>query len=82
MTLAIVNVFPDPVTPRSVCAGKPSLIPCVSSAIASGWSPVGLNGETILNSIVLRVFKIQRYENSLSLHAVFAIIAHTKEMNK
>ena len=27
MTLAMVNVFPDPVTPSSVCAGSPSRTP-------------------------------------------------------
>ena len=41
MTLAMVNVFPDPVTPSNVCAGSPSCTPSVSCAMASGWSPVG-----------------------------------------
>ena len=42
ITLAMVNVFPEPVTPNNVCAGVPSLTPSTSCRIASGWSPIGL----------------------------------------
>src|SRR5689334_17717954 len=41
MTFAIVNVLPDPVTPRSVWKASPSSMPSASFAIASGWSPDG-----------------------------------------
>ena len=44
MTLAMVYVLPEPVTPSKVCSWSPSRIPCTSLAIASGWSPVGENG--------------------------------------
>ena len=41
MTLAIVKVFPEPVTPSSVWKRSPRASPAVSSAIARGWSPAG-----------------------------------------
>src|SRR5687767_8496968 len=44
MTLAIVIVFPEPVTPRSVWNRSPRSRPAVSSRMALGWSPAGLNG--------------------------------------
>src|SRR5665647_340179 len=44
ITLAIVNVLPDPVTPRSVWNESPSSRPSISFVIASGWSPAGGNG--------------------------------------
>jgi hypothetical protein len=36
MTLAMVKVLPDPVTPNNVWAGTPDFTPSVSCAIASG----------------------------------------------
>jgi hypothetical protein len=44
MTLAIVYVLPDPVTPSSVWNESPSSMPSTSLSIASGWSPAGWNG--------------------------------------
>ena len=41
ITLAMVNVLPEPVTPSRTCAGTPSCTPSVSCLIACGWSPVG-----------------------------------------
>src|SRR5512134_4055481 len=45
MTLAIVNVLPDPVTPSRTCRDMPWERPATSSRIASGWSPEGDNGD-------------------------------------
>ena len=42
ITFAMVNVFPDPVTPSKVWHWLPSLKPFTSFSIACGWSPVGL----------------------------------------
>jgi hypothetical protein len=53
MTLAIVKVFPDPVTPKSVWNLAPAFNPSVSFFIASGWSPSGLNLDEILKFINL-----------------------------
>src|SRR5579859_5834400 len=44
MTLAIVIVFPEPVTPSNVWKRSPRSRPAESSAIARGWSPAGRNG--------------------------------------
>jgi hypothetical protein len=41
MTLATVNVLPEPVTPSSVWCFAPDKMPSVSFAIACGWSPAG-----------------------------------------
>ena len=41
MTLAIVKVLPEPVTPSSVCFARPLRAPSTSCAIAWGWSPAG-----------------------------------------
>ena len=41
ITLAIVKVLPEPVTPSSVWKASPSRTPSTSLAIASGWSPDG-----------------------------------------
>jgi hypothetical protein len=41
ITLAIVKVLPEPVTPSSVWKLRPSLTPSTSWAIAAGWSPAG-----------------------------------------
>src|SRR3989344_5420223 len=49
MTLAIVKVFPLPVTPKSTWCLLPDLRPLTNFFIASGWSPVGLNLEESLN---------------------------------
>ena len=45
ITLAIVKVLPDPVTPNSVWWAKPFSKPASKRRIASGWSPSGLNVE-------------------------------------
>jgi hypothetical protein len=42
MTLAMVKVLPDPVTPNSTWCRSPAASPSISSAIARGWSPLGL----------------------------------------
>ena len=47
-TLAIVNVLPEPVTPRSVCV-RPLPTPLARASIACGWSPVGLKSDRSLN---------------------------------
>jgi hypothetical protein len=41
MTLAMVIVLPEPVTPSSVWKRSPRRRPAVSSAMARGWSPAG-----------------------------------------
>src|SRR5712692_4708984 len=46
MTWASVIVLPDPVTPRRVWYLSPRTRPAVSSWMALGWSPAGLNGAT------------------------------------
>ena len=51
MTLAIVKVLPEPVTPSSTCSSRPSSTPRASFSMACGWSPVGLKGACSLNSI-------------------------------
>ena len=42
MTLAMVKVLPDPVTPSRVCQRSPLPAALTSSAMAAGWSPVGV----------------------------------------
>ena len=49
ITLAIVNVLPLPVTPKSTCVRSPQRTPSVKDAIAWGWSPVGLYLECKIN---------------------------------
>src|SRR5215472_2423344 len=49
MTLAIVKVLPEPVTPSSVWNASPSWIPSTSPAMASGWSPAGGYGRKSWN---------------------------------
>src|SRR5437763_2898385 len=44
MTLAIVIVLPEPVTPSSAWKRSFRSSPAISSAIALGWSPAGLKG--------------------------------------
>ncbi len=41
MTLAIVKVLPDPVTPSRVWNVRPSSSPSQICAMAAGWSPAG-----------------------------------------
>jgi hypothetical protein len=41
MTLATVNVFPEPVTPSKVWFFAPDKIPAVNFLMACGWSPAG-----------------------------------------
>ena len=49
MTLAIVNVLPEPVTPSSTWLRSPRLSPSTSSGIARAWSPFSSKSETSLN---------------------------------
>src|ERR1700685_4754367 len=49
MTFAMVNVLPEPVTPRSVWYRFPEERDPTSASIAWGWSPVGLYSEVSLN---------------------------------
>src|SRR5271166_6474366 len=51
MTLAMVNVFPEPVTPIRVWYRLPARIDPTSFSIACGWSPVGWYPELSLNSM-------------------------------
>jgi hypothetical protein len=44
ITLAIVKVLPEPVTPSRVWYDRPSSTPSTSWRIASGWSPAGEYG--------------------------------------
>ena len=48
----MVYVFPEPVTPRRTCDLSPLIIPEDNFRMAVGWSPVGLNGATILKDII------------------------------
>ncbi len=41
MTLAIVNVLPEPVTPKRVCSFTLLFIPSTNELMAFGWSPNG-----------------------------------------
>jgi hypothetical protein len=49
----MVNVLPEPVTPKRVIKSSALLIDFVISAIAAGWSPLGLKLETILKSAIM-----------------------------
>ena len=49
MTCATVKVLPEPVTPSSTWSFSPRSRPSVSSAMACGWSPAGVNSETSSN---------------------------------
>ena len=52
ITLAMVNVLPEPVTPRSTWLTSPfSPMPSTSSRMAVGWSPEGSKSETTLNAL-------------------------------
>src|SRR5882672_2487633 len=52
MTFAIVKVLPDPVTPSSVWDARPSSMPSMSFAIASGWSPDGAKSSASLKGLL------------------------------
>jgi len=41
ITLAMVKVLPEPVTPSSTCSRSPASAWATSSAMAEGWSPAG-----------------------------------------
>ncbi len=47
ITCAIVNVFPEPVTPSRTWSRSCWFTPSTSAAMASGWSPLGSNSETM-----------------------------------
>jgi hypothetical protein len=53
MTLAIVNVFPEPVTPSNVTESTPLSSASQMPLIAEGWSPEGLYSEFILNLAIV-----------------------------
>ncbi len=72
MTLAIVKVFPEPVTPRSVVAGLPSRIESTICRMASGWSPVGWYGAVSSKSIF---FRLARLDRAVSLVIVLVLCA-------
>ena len=55
MTLAIVKVLPDPVTPKSVWCFMPAFRLRVSFSMASGWSPAGLNLDERVNIVIILV---------------------------
>jgi hypothetical protein len=59
MTLAMVNVLPEPVTPKSTWEWSPRSSPSVNWRIASGWSPVGLYFDVSLKFAIN--FGVQRY---------------------
>ena len=60
LLLAMVKVLPEPVTPNRVCAGVPLRTPSTSCAMAEGWSPIGVYGDSNLKFIVC--FSIARCE--------------------
>ena len=49
MTLAMVKVLPEPVTPRSTWWAYPARTPATSLRMAWGWSPAGVNDVTKWN---------------------------------
>ena len=49
ITLAMVKVLPEPVTPSSTWSRSFARTPLTSSSIACGWSPSGSNSETTRN---------------------------------
>ena len=49
MIQAIVAVLPVPVAPSIVWKRSPASTPSESSAIARGWSPVGVYASDVLN---------------------------------
>ena len=48
ITLAMVKVLPEPVTPSSTWSRSFPCSPATSSLMAPGWSPFGSKGETTL----------------------------------
>ena len=64
MMLAIVKVLPVPVAPSKTWNFLPEKMPSLSLEIASGWSPVGLNLETISKR---RSFSIKTQQISIIL---------------
>ena len=50
ITLATENVFPEPVTPSSVCAYTPASKPATSFSTACAWSPASGNGASSSNA--------------------------------
>ena len=60
MTLAMVNVLPEPVTPNSVTWRElSSFMERTKEDIASGWSPVGVYADVSLKFIRL-YFLVQK----------------------
>ena len=51
ITLAIVKVLPEPVTPSSTCVRSWRLTPSTSSLIACGWSPFGSKSEAMVKRL-------------------------------
>ncbi len=53
ITLAIVNVLPEPVTPSKVWWATPFSMPSVSLALAFGGSPAGQTYLTTCNALLI-----------------------------
>src|SRR5262245_29271649 len=73
MTFAIVNVFPEPVTPIKTCSFSPFSRPLTNFSIACGWSPWGRMSETNLKlarSILFGFFlhRLPQKENKFPEH--------------
>ena len=54
MTLAMVKVLPEPVTPSRTWSRSPVAAVATSSAMAEGWSPAGLYSECSRKGMCLR----------------------------
>lgn len=66
MTLAIVKVLPEPVTPSRVCLEMPEFSPETSLSMAWGWSPAGFMSDsrwkfTLLFYQVSGSFRVVKY---------------------
>src|SRR5215510_2901518 len=72
MTLATVKVLPLPVIPRSTWLRSPLTRPSWSSAMALGWSPVGVNCETSFSLVTVRsrLAMQRRLERSMLIQAM------------
>src|SRR3989344_2360969 len=73
ITLAIVYVFPEQVTPSSVWCRSPAFSPFTRVSIAFGWSPAGLYEETIFKAIgTLYQNRVTRARKRAMVAAVWA----------
>ena len=61
ITLAMVKVLPEPVTPSSVTSLTPDCKAETSSLMASGWSPDGLYSDSRMNFKTISFYReVQR----------------------